>query len=179
MFCHAGKPTLPFNVFVCIGLMLGAAFGLSACKPGPQALRFETIDRDNDVAGLPYESSKPGLIVVAQPQEVDSLTGLINENARVNLQTLDYSDYFALLVLQGRKPSGGYKTNITRVTRSENTVTINVEFMEPRPDEEKIAVETFPYQLIQVRKIGTWGQEITFNLIMGQARVVSVSRFIP
>lgn len=162
--------------------MFGIAFGLGACKTKPEEtdLPFETFEQ-KEWAGTdkPYESREPGLIVISRLEEVDSLKGLVNDEAKSKLQALDYSRYFAVLVLQGWKPTTGYKANVKRITRIENTVNIYAQFLEPKPDEEKAPEVTSPYHLVQVQKSGKWGQDITFNLFAGETLVISLSHAIP
>jgi len=36
-----------------------------------------------------------------------------------------------------------------------------------------------PYHLIRIQKVGTWEQEITFNLIVNDATIISLTHHIP
>lgn len=170
------------SIFILGSVIAGAASVLGACKSKPEevTLPFDTIEQKEWAGtGQFYESREPGLIVVSRPEEVENLGGIITEEAKAKLQALDYSNYFVLLILQGWKPTTGYKPNIDRITRLENTVNIYAQFQEPKPDEKKADAVTSPYQLVQVQKGGSWGQGVTFNLIVDEASVVSLSHAIP
>ena len=163
-------------------IILGLSFGLGACKlkPTEDTLPFETIgQKEWSGTGKPYELREPNLVIISRPEEVDHLNGWITEDARNKLLAVDYSDYFALLVLQGLKPSTDYKVSINRITRIESIVNIYVEFLEPEPNKSVGAMETSPYHLVKVQKTGSWGQEITFNLFAGETFITSLSHAIP
>jgi hypothetical protein len=92
---------------------------------------------------------------------------------------MDYNAYFALAVFQGMKPTDGYGVQIERIVRRGNEVTIHAQFQEPRPDQKKNDIVTSPYCLIQVQKIGTWDQNIEFNVIADGSVVIPASHNIP
>lgn len=171
-----------YNIILLVSTAFSVTFGLGACNPKPEeiALPFETFEQ-KEWAGTdkPYESREPNLIIVSRLEEVDNLNGLITDEAKAKLQAVDYSSYFALLVLQGWKPTTGYKASINRITRIENTVNIYAEFLEPEPDKAVSPAVTSPYQLVKVQKAGSWGQDVTFNLIVGEKSLVSLSHVIP
>jgi len=161
-------------------LILLPLFELSACKFQQNDLPFETIAQDDwGNSGHAYEAQEPALAVIAQPAEVADLDGWITSDAQTQLQTLDYDAYFALIVFQGWKPSTGYSVQVNRITREENTVRVYAQFQEPKPDEAKADEATSPYHLVQVQKVGTWGEDVTFNLVVNGTAIVSASRNIP
>jgi hypothetical protein len=163
-------------------LLLALLSGLSACQPQPQevALPFETIEQKEWAGtGQAYEPREPGLMIIAQIEDVAKLDNWITENARTQLQTLDYDAYFALAVFQGWKPSTGYNVQIESATRQDNTVTIHAGFREPGPDEAKGALITSPYHLVRVRRIGDWNQNIAFKLVVDSVVVTSLSHHVP
>jgi len=160
--------------------MLLLLVGLSACKPQQNDLPFDTVDQsDWGNAGHAYEAQEPALVVIAQPAEVTDLDDWITLDAQTQLQTLGYDTYFALIVFQGWKPSTGYSVQVNRITRREDTVTVYAQFQEPKPDEETGGEVASPYHLVQVRKVGIWDQEITFNLVVNKIIVASLSRYVP
>jgi hypothetical protein len=170
------------GIFVLAGVILGMAFGLGTCntKPEETDLPFETIGQKEWVGtGKPYESREPNLIIISRLEEVDHLNGWITDEAKNKLLAVDYSGYFALLVLRGQEPTTGYKININHIARIENIVNIYAEFLEPEPDKATAQVITSPYHLVKVQKTGSWGQDITFNLFAGERLVISLSRAIP
>jgi len=154
--------------------------GLSACQPKETDLPFETIEqRDASGTGQVYKDEKPGLIVITAPEEATNLDALITSEAQAWLARLSYDEYFVIAVFQGRKPTTRYGVQIERIARQGGKVTVYAQFSEPKPDEEKAPEETSPYHLIQVQKVGTWGQEVTFELIVKGSIVASVSQYIP
>ncbi len=176
------KKYLYGHVLFRVVLVMGWAFGLGACNPKPEetTLAFETLEQE-EWAGTenPYESREPSLIVVSLPEEIDKLSGFVSEESQAELQALDYANHFALLVLQGWKPTTGYKVNVVRVTRLKDAVNVYADFIEPKPDEEKGDMVTAPYHLIQIPKMESWGKDITFTLVVSQTIIISFSHYIP
>lgn len=171
-----------YNIIMLVSMAFSVTFGLGACNPKPKevTLPFETIEQ-TDWAGTekPYESREPSMIIVSLPEEVDNLSGFISEESKAKLQALDYSSHFAILVLQGWKPTTGYKVNVVRVSRLKDIVNVYADFVEPKPNEEKGNLVTSPYHLIQIPKTERWGQDITFTLVVSETTVISLSHNIP
>lgn len=149
---------------------------LGACQLKETDLSFETIECQ-EISG--YQDKKPGLVVIAKQTEVADLDNLITREIQARLQSLNYNTYLVIGVFQGWKPTTRYSTQIERVTRRGNIVTVHALFKEPQPSEAKGDEVTSPYHLIQVQKAGTWGQTITFNLVVGDAVVTSLSHYVP
>jgi hypothetical protein len=63
--------------------------------------------------------------------------------------------------------------------RSENVVTVYADFLELPENMERAATVTYPYHLVAIEKTGEWAETITFNLVVDQALVLSISHFIP
>lgn len=150
--------------------------GLSACQPKEINLPFETIERQ-ELSG--YRDKEPALMVITKPEEIIRLDTLVSREIQLQLQALDYDAYLVAVVFQGRKPTTRYGVQIERVTRQGDEITVVAQFSEPKPDEEKGPLETSPYHLVQVQKTGTWGQPITFNLVVGNVVVTSFSHHAP
>jgi len=172
---------LPYSIIVlaCIALI---AFGAAACqpKPGETALPFETIAQEEwGKANKPYEPREPGMVIISRAGEIINLDGMVSDESVRQLQTLDYGQYFAITVFQGRKGSTGYDIQVNRIGRSENIVNVYAQLDNPPPDIEAGAMETSPYHLVKVQKTGSWGQEITFNLFAGETLVASLVHTIP
>lgn len=160
--------------------VLAISLGLGACQPKEVDLPFETVERrDASGTGQIYQDKQPGLIVIATPEEAASLGALVTSEAQAQLQNLNYNTYFAIAIFQGRKPTTQYSVQIERITRKGNIVTIHALFKEPQPGEAKGDEVTSPYHLVQVQKVGTWEQTITFNLVVGDAIVTSLLHYIP
>jgi len=161
-------------------LMLTLLLGLSACKSQETNLPFEILEQEErNLTGQIYEAREPGLIIVAQADEVAELDDWVTETSKEQLQVMDYDVYFALVVFQGMKPTDGYGVQIERIARKGNEVTIHAQFQEPRPDQEKNDIVTSPYCLIQVQKIGAWDQDVKFNVIADGSVLISASHSIP
>lgn len=160
-------------------LMLIPLLGLSACQSKEAKLPFETLDQgDWGNAGHAYEAQEPTLTVITQSTEVTELDDWITLHAQTQLQMLDYNTDFAIVVFQGWKPTSGYSVQVDRVTRRGDTVTVYAQFRRPKPEKEKADIARSPYHLVQVQKVGTWDQEITFNLVVDEVVVASLSRYV-
>lgn len=154
--------------------------GLNACQSKEATLSFETIERrDASGTGQVYQDRQPGLLVITTPEEAASLDALVTPEAQAQLQSLNYDAYFVIAVFQGRKPTTGYDIEIERITRLGSKVTIYARFLEPKPNAEKAPEETSPYHLVRVQKTGTWGQSISFDLVVGDAVMTSLSHYVP
>lgn len=160
--------------------VLAFSLWLGACQPKEVDLLFETVEqRDASGTGQIYQDTQPGLIVIATPEETASLGGLVTSEAQAQLQNLNYNIYFAIAIFQGRKPTTRYGVQIEHITHKGNIVTVHALFKEPQPGEPKGDEVTSPYHLVRVQKGGPWKQTITFNLIVGNAIVTSLSHYIP
>ena len=167
------------RIILILGVML---LSTAACNilQDEKGLSFQSIERkDGSGTGDLYESYEPGLMVIARSEEVDRLGGLITDEARQTLLELDYSQYFALVTFFGMKGTGGYSIQVTRVTRSGDTVSVYARLDEPAPDQAKSDVVTSPYHLVIVQKDGSWGKAISFALIANHMLFFSVSHDVP
>jgi hypothetical protein len=69
---------------------------------------------------------------------------------------------------------------IDRVARSDETINVYVQFLEPQENEAKTDEITSPYQLVQVEKGSQeWNKDFTVNLIVDHKVVFSEQHFIP
>jgi PrcB C-terminal len=182
------------NVLPGISILVVLAFGINACQERPQApvatqvpqatqgsqtgqtVPFETLDWNNFSTGyIVYDSDEPGMMVFRKPEDVGKLQLNTPDDieAQRKLEELDYSKYFALLVLEGAKPSTGYSVKITSIMRSGNVLTVYADFLEFPENMERAAVVTYPYYLVAIEKTGEWAETVTFNLVVDQAVVVS------
>lgn len=153
---------------------------ITACKSSGMNLSLEIIEKNTGAFNLVYyQASNPAIMVVTNTEDVTKLDGLVTSKAFALLQRIDYQKYFTLIVFQGAKPSTGYEVQITRVTREGNTVNVFVNFHEPALNETEQAVGTSKRCLAKIKKIGTWGQEITFQVVIDGKVVVSTSSYIP
>ncbi len=120
-----------------------------------------------------------GLIVIARPEDVAELGNKIRVETKAELEVINYSSNFALVVFQGWKPSTGYMVTIDRITRNQETVNVYVLIREPALHEKVNETVISPYHLVKVQKSGEWGGNFTFNLIESKAVVASISHYIP
>jgi len=161
-------------------LVLIPLLGLSACRPKEVDLPFETIEQgDWGNAGYAYEAHRPTLMVITRATEVMELDDWITLDAQTQLQALDYDAYFAVVVFQGWKATTGYKVQVDHIALSGNVINVHAQFLEPKPEEEKAPEATSPYHLVTVQRAKTWDQDITFNLVVDEVVVVSLSRHVP
>lgn len=161
-------------------LVLIPLLGLSACRPKEIDLPFETIAQgDWGNAGYAYEAHEATLIVITQATEAMELDNWVTLDTQTQLQALDYDAYFAIAVFQGWKATTGYKVQIDRIALLGNVINVHAQFLEPKPEEEKAPEATSPYHLVRVQRAETWDQDITFNLVMDEVVVASLSRHVP
>ena len=180
----SNKMSKKYNRFLWATIVIGIAFStallITSCKPKEIDLTFETIEQKEWAGtGQSYEAREPGSIVISSLQDIANLDKLVTDEAMTQLQELDYDNYFVLVVFQGRKPTTGYRVQIDHITRTGKIINVYTQFLEPKPDEAKADAITSPYHLVQVQKIGEWGQEISFQVIVNETIVTSLSYFIP
>lgn len=164
------------KIAILLGLLL---FAITACQPRDRELSFKSIAQ-RDI--INYREESPALFVIANDDEVDTLVPnvLAEDPALVDqLRQLDYDRFFAILVLQGLKSTGGFSVTVQRISRQDNQITVWVQFVEPTPGTRRIAAFTSPYHLVAVSKQGEWGQQIRFVLIADSEEVAETSHFIP
>ncbi len=156
---------------------------LLGCKgPKPQDLPFETITQgDGFYTGQGYGREEPNILVIAGPDEVDKpgLEVQFPSEVAHQLRQLDYNRSFAILVLQGRKPSSGYQVTIRQIAQQGDKVTIKAEFTEPQPKTFTHPAFTSPYHLVSVSRQGRWGQQIHFVLLTDDEEVAETFHLIP
>jgi hypothetical protein len=148
---------------------------LVGCQRGEAAtLPFETIEREN-WHWPPWSSQEPGLVIMATPEELTQLDGLVTEATQTQLREVDFQTHFVVAVFQGWYDSGQEGNTIEQVVRQGNTVTLHVHAGRKGGQLQ----ETSPYHIIQVTKEGAWNQEIDFAVRFDDRRVVRRSHFIP
>jgi len=123
------------NILLLLGVLPGIVITLSGCRSRfGKKLSFETIDQqESPGTGQVYPENDVYLVVISSTSEVGELDEWISEAAKLALLELDYSDYFALAVFRGYKPSTGYPIEITSVRRQKNTVTVEITLQDPLP----------------------------------------------
>lgn len=167
------------KITILLGLLL---FAITACQPQQGELPFETIAQgDGFYTGRGYGEEEPNLLIIAGPDEIDKPGLDIQFPLEVadQLRHLDYDRFFAVLVLQGLKSTGGFSVTVQRISRENNQVTVQVQFIEPGPGAWITGAFTSPYHLIAVSKRGEWRQQIRFVLVTNSEEVAETSHFIP
>jgi len=139
-------------------------------------LPFETLERQ-EISN--YQNKEPGLVVITKQTEVNNLDDWVVQEVRSRLQTIDYNAYIVIAVFQGWKPTTRYGVQIQRITRKGSVINVYALFSDPKPGEPTGDLATSPYHLVRVQKVGTWGQRITFNLVVDGAIVESFSHYVP
>jgi len=142
-------------------------------------LQFTTIEKISllDNAQL-YSSEQPGFAIIDSEEDAASLGGLVSDGARDWLGALDYEQQFALVVFAGLKPALEYGVKVDTLLREENVIFIEAMLEEPDPETPVTQVISLPYHTIEIPKLGDWGQEFTFYLVIDGEVVASQDRLI-
>lgn len=155
--------------FLCSTLLVILA-AMTACGPQPTEppqetdLPFETIERaDTPGTGQNYEGKEPKLVIIAEAEEIGTLENMVSTTAQTQVHSLNFGQYLAIAVFQGSKGSGGYGTEIQRVARKGNSITVYAHLTERDPQLAAPDVITSPYHLVKVQKSGIQGED-TFIL---------------
>lgn len=169
------------NKFVSFFLFLAlASFTFGGCNgPQSQELAFETIT--TGIGGLGYQKDKPSLVVITKLEEtnLDGSDLSLNSDVLNKLNEVDYDQYFAILLLQGRTGLGSDIFAVRKVEKEGNQVTITVEFPEPAIGKRIVPAFISPYRLIAVSKDGRWREEFHFVLHNGREVVAETIRYMP
>lgn len=154
-------------------------FAIVACNSQIGELSFETIAQSDIIN---YREENPALFVITNEDEIETLVPNVLAEDPVlvdRLRRLDYDRFFAILVLQGLKSTGGFGVTVQRISRENNEVTVQVQFIEPGPGTRITGAFTSPYHLVVVSKQGEWGQQIRFVLVADSEVIAETSHFIP
>jgi hypothetical protein len=160
--------------------MLLASLVLTSCQQPETDLPFSTIEqRQSSGTGDLYENKEIGLVVVSSLEETTSLSGLVTQEAYSQLQTMNYTDKFALALFQGWKPSDGYAIQIERISHVGERVSIMAKAQEPEPNRKTNDIVTSPYHLVQVESGDLLSHTFTFEVIVGGSIITSTTHLIP
>ncbi|MBN1149548.1 MAG: protease complex subunit PrcB family protein [Anaerolineales bacterium] len=163
-----------------ITILLGSLLlVIAACRPQEPGLHFKSIAQ-RDI--INYREKSPTLIIIANDDEIDAPVSnvLVEDLALADLlRQLDYDRVFAILVLQGLKGVDGYSATVQRIVREDDQVNVYAEFITPDPGTRRMQVFTSPYHLIAVSKLGKWGQQIKFVLVVDDQPIVEINHLIP
>jgi hypothetical protein len=163
-------------------------FGVIACmliingytSSKGKKIQFETVEiQDSTGTGQNYLDKDIHLVVIPSIDGVGAVDSWVSEGAQNELMELDYSKFFALAVFQGIKPTNRYSIEITKVTRTDNTINLETNVHNRDPNLEAADVETSPYHLISIIKAGNWSEDFTFTVIQNGTIITSTKHFIP
>jgi hypothetical protein len=129
-----------------------------------------------------WESYDPGLLIIANPQDLDQVENLITQDAMSQLRGLDWNRHFAVIAFQGLQPyllPEPFGIEVQEIDIRENVVTVHSRNLKPPGEVIQRAVQVSPYHLVKVRKEGNWGREFDFELRLDGRSSTSVSHFIP
>jgi hypothetical protein len=125
-------------------------------QEAPQTeLCFETIQRSEYGPGglgtTRFPTRTMTLFLVNAPQDIGQIAEWISPQARQALDELDYRQYFALGLFQGRQGSNLYGVTIHRVTRQAGRIVVHIYLFEPGQS-AVAAIETSPFHLVRVKR---------------------------
>src|SRR3990172_6925272 len=165
------------NILLIVAVLSSVVITLGGCRSRfGEKLPFETVEREETpVTSQEYPEKDVDLVVISSATEVSELDEWVSEAAKLALLELDYSDYFALAVFRGYKPSTGYPIEITSVRRQENTVTVEITLQDPLPGMGVSDIVTSPYHVIKIDKGEAWNEEIIFDSLQDDTSVLSSS----
>ena len=144
-------------------------------------LPFETIEEHSPGAYFDtrYLEGEHGLIILADREDLGALDGLRFQQARSLLEALDYDAYFAVVALKGRRGNIEDAIHIERITRNAAVVTVHVTEYEPKDGMAAHPIALPKAHVVRIRKVGTWGEMITFYLVTDQGIMASAEHFVP
>jgi hypothetical protein len=153
---------------------------------GGQTLSFDTVAQGGALRGSPSQyDNRPTIWVIASAQEIDTILRQmagsptnIEPSPVQKLRQLDYTHFFAIIVLQGSKRAGD-GVLVQQISRQENRVRVGATFTSSWPFQGAPGVIADPYHIIAVAKEGAWGQPIDFELFVGGQVVARTTHVIP
>ncbi|HNT30629.1 MAG TPA: protease complex subunit PrcB family protein, partial [bacterium] len=103
--------------------------------------------RSGSQSPYPYDGREAHLIIMNSIDSSDTPEPVINL-----YESSLYKDHLVMLLLQGQKPTGGYRIRTKSITLTQNIITINAELLEPTRDDLVTQALTNPYELISIPK---------------------------
>jgi hypothetical protein len=169
------------------GLLIVLMLGSCGVTGGGEVLSFQTIVQDNNLND--DERETPQLYILASTQEVDDFVQDVvkidpqapDQRQRLvdKLRQLDYNRSFAILVTQGQKGPRGFQIAVQQVTQQDDRITVQAQFIGPKPGEGQPMVVPDPYTLVAVAKESAWGRQIQFALLADGKMIAEAMHFIP
>lgn len=141
---------------------------LVTCQAEPTrepGLPFETIASEDGATGNNvYRGGEPAIRVIADLEQARSLPNIGSERTRQRIRSLDYTQFFVIIVFHGSAGKTGYAVEVKSIVREDDKVYIKTLFTYPTPASIEHNFETFPYHIVAVKKSGSWNRSITFVL---------------
>jgi hypothetical protein len=169
-----------------IGLVI--VFMLSGCgvQASGQPLTYRSLAQDSILRSDPKDET-PVIRIIANGQEIDQLIHQFGDPPPLQLapqlveqlRQLDYTHSFAVLVTQGQTGPRSFRVTVQQITRQNDQVTVQAEFVGPKPGEGQPMVVLDPYHLVAIIKDGVWGRQVQFDLIAEGKVVAKTAHFIP
>lgn len=137
---------------------------------------FETIERRLfSGTGALWESREPGLVLIADVSQTPVIDDLVTPEAEVELESLDYSKFFALAVFLGWKSNLHEGVEILQLQNTDDSVSV----VAVAGEETWENIVSSPYHLVKVEKVGEWNTDIEFVLAIDGEVVLTQTHFIP
>jgi len=162
---------------LCLAILVICA-GVVGCRTEETELPFETIDIGSPhfTRRLWWGAREPGLMVVADTEDLVQLDHLITvERGLPQLSEVDFDTYFVVAIFLGRQPFTHEGITLDRAVHKGDVVSLYTRV--GRTTGKDMA--TSPYNLVRVRKEGSWDRRIEFKLYLEGEYSTSLAHFIP
>jgi hypothetical protein len=97
-------------------------------------------------------------VIVAEIGDISKLGNSVSTKSQSSLESLNFSDYFAVAAFQGLKGTTMYGVEIQRILRKGNAITIYAHFTERDPTVGAGAIITSPYHIVKIPRQGLSGK---------------------
>lgn len=146
-------------VFALLLIITATILFTSRKEKGEAELPFETIEMaEIPGTGYEYQGREPTLVIVAEIGDISKLGSSVSTKSQSSLESLNFSDYFAVAAFQGLKDTTMYGVEIQRILRKGNAITIYVHFTERDPSVGAGAIITSPYHIVKIPRQGLNGK---------------------
>lgn len=152
---------------------------LTSCQTQSQTLIFTTL-AGHEMSG--YTQTEPAIVVITNATEADNAVKEFfagSTDIPQQLNQLNYTTTFALLIFQGQKGSAKSSVTVQSLQQIGATITVTADFVTPAPNTRHFPVMTSPYHLIAVQKGSLSFTNAHFLLVDGSALVAEAVHFIP
>jgi len=159
---------------IVLALALLAACGAFSEGPG-QEVPFETVHQSDysRYTGKFWPVDAPGIAVIADPADVEQLDAFVTPDSQMQLRTLDYDTYFALVALFESECVQRY--GVEQVLLREDELEVYAIYPEHDPQIGCGGLSPTPYEVIQLPREGVWEDATRFTLYINGEHAVSAS----